>query len=617
MPERPDVRLDLIPAEPGVYLMKDSAGSVIYVGKAGNLRNRLSFYFSAKPDGDKKVLAMISHIATFDYVVTKNEMEAFILEANLIKEYDPKYNILLRDDREYPYICVTWHELYPRVMKKFHMEADVKEGARYYGPYLAGDLYFALKSLHDIFPLKTCKRVFPRDIGKERPCLNYYIGRCIGPCLGDVKADQYRAVVADVCRFLEGRYDDLLQGIKGKMQEASDALRFEEAARWRDRLQALEKLLKTQHVLIADKTDRDVLGFASNEVESCLLKVEVREGRAIRVVPHFFSEGESPQAIVRAFIEQHYVTSPFIPEELLLPLELQESSDLATRLSELKGRRVKLHVPQRGEKAALLRFASDNARENLQRHTLLGGVGQTKITETLKKLSELVGQPKGLERIEAYDVSHLGGEDRTASMVVFIGGKPERKSYRHFNLVQGEGGDDYESLREVVARRLNRLDDKSFGEPPDLILVDGGKGQVSIVLPLVKDLGIPVAGMVKDRKHKTRGLVTSDGVIHELGAFDHDPKRAEKIAIWRLLTAIQDEAHRFAGRLRKNVQTKRQTRWTLETIPGVGPARRKQLMAAFGTLGALEKASVEEIVAKGINETIAQAVHEHFHGAKR
>lgn len=614
MPKRPDVRLDLIPEEPGVYLMKDSSGSVIYVGKAGNLRARLSFYFSARPEGDKKVLALISHIADFEYVVTKHEMEAFILEANLIKEYDPKYNVLLRDDREYPYICVTWQEMYPRVMKKFHIEPDVKEGARYYGPYLSGDLYFALKSLHEIFPLKTCKRVFPRDIGKERPCLNYYIGRCIGPCRGDVSAEAYRAVIRDVCRFLEGRYDDLLKGIRGKMLEASDDLRFEEAAHWRDRLQSLEKLLKTQHVVIADKTDRDVLGLAANEVESCLIKVEVREGRAIRVVPFFFAKGDEKEAIVSAFIAQHYITVPFIPAEILLPLELSDKEALASSLSELKGRRVQLLAPQRGEKAQLLNFANENARQNLVRHTLLGGGGATQITETLKRLAELVDQPQGLDRIEAYDVSHLGGVDRTASMVVFSGGKPERKSYRHFKIVQGEGGDDYESMREVISRRLNRLDDKSFGDKPDLILIDGGKGHVASIVPLVKDLGIPVAGIVKDRKHRTRGLVTSDGVIHELSVTDGAPDRAEKIAIWRLLTAIQDEAHRFAGRLRKKVTTKRQTRWTLETIPGIGPARRKQLMAAFGTLGAIEKASIEEMLEKGISEHIAKAVYDHFHG---
>lgn len=617
MPNRPDVRLDLIPTEPGVYLMKDKSGFVIYVGKANNLRARLSYYFGAAPEGEPKVLAMIARIDTFDYVVTANEMEAFILEANLIKEYMPHYNILLRDDREYPYICVTFQELYPRVMKTFHIGDDVSKGALYYGPYLSGDLYHALKTLHDIFPLKTCKRVFPRDIGKERPCLNYYIGRCIAPCKGDVSATMYRAVVADVCRFLEGRYDGLLQEIKGKMLEASEGLRFEDAARWRDRFLTLERLTKQQHVFAADKTDRDVLGYAANEAESCLIKVEVREGRAVRVVPFFFAGIDEPSAVIEAFIAQHYPVTPFIPAELVLPLPLADMEAPAALLSGLKGARVRLRQPKRGELLRVLAFANDNAKENLLRHTLLGGKGRSGIDETLRRLAELVGQTAGLERIEAYDVSHSAGSDRVASMVVFAGGKPQRSAYRHFKLQQGDARDDYEAMREVLSRRLKRLDDKSFGPVPDLILVDGGKGQVSAVMPLVKDLGIPLAGMIKDRRHRTRGLVMSDGRVYELNTDDATEDREAKIALWRLLTAIQDEAHRFAGRLRTLLEGKRHTKWTLESIPGVGPARRKKLMQAFGTMAEIEKASVDDLIEKGIDKKTAEAVHRHFHEGSR
>lgn len=612
MPDRLDVRLDLIPTEPGVYLMKDAAGSFIYVGKARNLRARLSFYFQENPDAEPKVLAMISHIAAFEYIVTKNEMEAFILEANLIKEYKPPYNILLRDDKEYPYIVVTWQDMYPRVMKSFHIGDDVQDGARYYGPYLSGDLYFALKTLHDVFPLKTCRRVFPRDIGKERPCLNYYIGRCIGPCRGDVSADDYRAVVADVCRFLEGRYDGLLHELKAKMLEAADDLRFEDASKWRDRYQTLERLQTKQHVLIGDKTDRDVIGLAENEMEICLIKVEMREGRAIRVVPFFFMKGESSEQIIAAFIRQHYPQTPVIPSEILLPVTLPDEAFLLAHLSERAGRKVHFHLPERGEKSRLLEFATENAKQSLLRHTLLGGSGATQITETLRYLGELVGATEGLGRIEAYDISHSQGDDRTASMVVFQAGKPERKAYRHFKLHAGDARDDYEALREVISRRLNRLDDSTFGEIPDLILVDGGKGQVSAVAPLLGDLGIALGGIVKDKKHRTRGLVTADGQIHELSSDEGDLEREQKVALWRLLTAIQDEAHRFAGRLRKTLETKRQTKWKLETIPGVGPARRKQLMAAFGTMAAIEKATYEELVAKGIDKKTAASVVQHF-----
>lgn len=614
MPEtsRPDVRLDLIPAEPGVYLMKDSTGSVIYVGKAKQLRNRLSSYFSGTPDGNAKVAALIEKIASFNYIVTGNELEAFLLEATLIKEYKPHYNVMLRDDREYPFIRVTLQEQYPRIMKAFHIGPDSADGARYYGPYLSGDLYRALKALYDIFPLKTCKRVFPRDIGKERPCLNFYIGRCIGPCRGDVSAEAYRAVVENVCRFLEGRYMPLLAAIRQKMQQASSNLEFEQAGYWRDRYRALNVLMEKQHVASDDKSDRDVIALAENEQEICLLKVEVREGRVNAFMPFFF-ELEDKAEVLESFLTQHYTDAPYVPKQILIPAEPEAKDTIESLLSSRHSRKIGLAVPKRGEKKMLLDFAKENAIEQLRRHTLLGGSSATRLTLTLQYLSELTAANRPLNRIEAYDVSVFGTDDRTASLVVFTHGKPSRKDYRHFHVQADEG--DTAALASVLGRRVARLGDDRFGGRPDLILVDGGIAQVNAAGTLLDDLGIAVAGIVKDERHRTRGLVTRGGVTIELSKLSSDdPDREDKLSLWRLLTAVQDEAHRFAGRLSKKQRTKRQTRWTLEAIPGVGPARRKALLEHFGTLKAISEATLEELEqTPKLDRKTARAVYAHYH----
>ena len=648
-----DARLDLVSQNPGVYLMKDAAGSVIYVGKAINLHNRLRNYFTPSPQGSPKVLAMIARIADFSTIICSNELEALVLESTLIKKHQPFYNILLRDDKDYPYIKVTLHETYPRLLKAFRIGDDRQLGARYYGPYLSGDVYHALTALQAIFPLKSCRRVLPRDIGRERPCLNYHIGRCIGPCRGDVPADAYRAVMERICRFLEGRYDSLLDDLRSDMNLASEQLRFEAAALLRDRIQALENLMNRQKVVSNKPEDKDVIGIARNGSEICLQKLEIRRGRLVAAVSCFWPERDLPdEEVLAAFITQHYPDCALQPPEILIPARLPDQEALTAYMRHLRQGRCVLHNPARGAGFQLLQMAKTNAAEALRRHTLLGGSGQTAQEEALRLLSGLIRPDQPIHRIEAYDISHTGGEDRAASLIVFQDGRPLRQQYRQFKLDQHDGSDDCAAMRETLRRRLRRLEDHEFGTRPDLILVDGGGGQVAAVRQVFIENGLdlPVAGMVKDSRHRTRGLVLPDGQVIELrrdtggisetaglrtglradltqglplaeplssagaGAADDPLLPQRQLLLLRLLTAVQDEAHRFAGQYREKLQKKRHTRFSLEGIPGVGPARRRLLLSNFLTIKKVSEASLAELAAvKGLPEPAAAAVYKYFH----
>ncbi len=662
--------------------MKDTAGSVIYVGKAINLQQRLRSYFTAKPQGTAKLLAMISHIADFSYLLCQNEIEALILECNLIKEYQPHYNILLRDDKAYPYIRITMNELYPRVLKAYRIGSDQKEGARYYGPYLNGDLYRAIVALRETFPMKTCRRQFPRDTGKERPCLNYYIGRCIGPCRGDVSAAEYRRVMEDICLFLEGKYDGILNQLREKMQKAAAEMRYEEAGVLRDRLAALERLMARQQVVSHRKQDKDIIGIASNEVEHAILKLEVRSGRLIGSGAFFFPEdGSAPAEVLSAFCTQHYPDVAYVPPQVLLPLAVDGRDEMAEFLTALRGTRVTLRVPQRGEDYQLLKMADTNARESLRRQTLVGR-GARDLDEALRTLGAQLGIEGRLSRIEAYDISHIQGVDQAAGLVVFETGKPRRNLYRRFKVDSLESADDPAALVHVIRRRLARLDENWLGARPDLLLVDGGRIQVQAVSDLLAELeiDIPVAGIVKDERHRTRGLVRQDGKIIELrrpgtvrvrpggrknlkagdeyssvgsagarvadagsdtdlyktaaGAegltlrdetsdAEYETRKLltetggiapEDLSLLRLLTAIQDEAHRFAGKYRANRSFKRQTRYQLESIPGVGAVRRRALLNHFSSIKAISEASEVEIAAvPQIGPALATIIFKHFH----
>lgn len=618
-----DARLDLIPQEPGVYLMKDTSGSIIYVGKANCLPQRLRSYFCTKPQGTPKVLAMISHIADFDVVVCANELEALILENNLIKQHQPKYNILLRDDKEYPYLKVTMNEAYPRLMKAFHLEDDKAQGVRYFGPYQGGDLYRALDAIYRIFPLKTCRRVLPRDIGKERPCLNYYIGRCLGPCLGEVPQSEYYAMCEEICRFLEGKSDQISKDLEARMLEASEKLEFEKAANYRDRLHALTKLHERQVIAYPEEdAEDDVLGLARNNSEIALQILKVREGRILSTGCYFFPDrGESFEEVYRAFITQYYDSGQSLPKEIILSVLPAEEESLKQWLAEKAGRKVNLLAIERGKKRRWLEMAELNARESLLRHTLMGSNVESR-EKALQELADFLGIDQIPKRIEAYDIANTGESDRAASMIVFQDGKPLRSAYRHFKIKSFEGQDDYASLREVLERRLARIDEEEFGSRPQLILLDGGKGQLGAVRDLISRIApdIELAGMVKDDRHRTRGLLRGDMALLELRPGKEEEEqmtpqeRDRRLRLLRLLTAIQGEAHRFAGRLNKNMMKKRNLRWSLEEIPGIGPARRKALLKHFKNLKALSEASLDEIKAvPGLPEKAALACYRLYH----
>ncbi|MDO5738239.1 MAG: excinuclease ABC subunit UvrC [Eubacteriales bacterium] len=614
-------RLALLPKSPGVYLMKDATGEVIYVGKAKDLPKRLYSYFKPNPQGSAKVLSMISKIHDFDTITTENELEALILENSLIKNYHPKYNILLRDDKEYPYIRVTLNEAYPRVLKAFRQGPDREEGARYFGPYLSWELKEALDAIYKIFPLKTCNRVFPRDIGKERPCLNYYIHRCIAPCRGDVSQAEYRALVQEVVDFLSGHYDELLKRLEAEMLAKAEKLEFEAAAEIRNRRDALARLMERQKIDFVSDEDADIIGLASNETDHCLLLMRLRQGRIVQAGAQFFELASGTQTdILEAFISQHYHRSQDLPRLILIgpKLAAEQSLVLEEYLRSVAGHKIEIRRPERGDKLRLLEMAERNAKESLRRHSLLGSSRHAR-QASLAILATKLGLAEAPERIEAIDVANLGARDRTASLVVFTRGEPDRQSYRHFKIKSVEGIDDYAAQAEVLNRRLNRLDDQSFGEFPDLILLDGGKGHVNGALAVLRsmNLEIPVAGMVKDERHRSRGLVLPNGEIIELSTAvpgEDQTERAERMGLLRLITAIQNEAHRFANRLLQKSHKERSFKYSLEEIPGVGPSRRRALLKQFKTLKAISEASLEQLAeTPGLPQQVAEAVYLHFH----
>ena len=595
--------------------MKDASDSVIYVGKAKNLRNRLRSYFGKNPQGNAKVLAMISHVADFEYVVVGSELEALLLECNLIKRYQPHYNILLRDDKGFPYVCITMQEEYPRIMKVFRPDKNMT-GAKYYGPFLGGDLYRALQALRDIFPTKTCRKVLPRDIGKERACLNYHIGRCVGPCRGDVSAEEYRKVMENMCRFFEGKYDGILRDLEAQMQEASENLDFEKAAVYRDRLNALRAVMANQNVSFPRESDRDAVGFFRDAGEMCFRKLELREGRIIGSSTYFLKdEGETEDSLLEAFLMQYYPTAAEIPKEILVSIDLEDHDTVEQAISDMAGHKVSVHVPQRGDGARLLEMANANAKEALRRRILRVGTSQQSVETALGLLRDKLALRDIPQRIESYDISNLGNDDRCGGMVVFTDGRPDKQAYRLFKIKTVEGQDDYASMREVLLRRFSHTGDEKFAKMPDLILADGGLGQVHAIYSVLEELGlqdkVQLAGMVKDRRHRTHGLVKLDGETIDLAEDAREDE--DMMVLFRLITGIQNEVHRFAITYQRKLSKKRNLTYSLETIPGIGTAKRKALMKHFGSIKAISKASKEELMeAERISEKDADAIIAHF-----
>lgn len=617
--------LKKLPRKPGVYIMRDDKDVILYVGKAINLHNRVRSYFRENIGRGPAIDQMVSLIARFEYIVTDSELEALVLENNLIKENSPKYNTLLKDDKTYPYIKVTVGEDYPRILFSRTMK---KDKSRYFGPYTsAAAVKDTIELLNKLYQLRTCNRVLPRDIGIERPCLNYHIKQCLAPCQGYVSKEEYRQQVAGALEFLNGNYSPILKDLEEKMKKAAEAMEFEDAARYRDLLSSVRQVSQKQKITEGVGEDKDILALYQDETEAVVQVFFVRDGKLIGREHYYMThvpENNKP-AILQDFVKQFYAGTPFIPRELMLQYEIEDAELIEKWLSERKGSRVYLKVPKIGSKEKLVELATQNAKLVLSqdREKLKREEGRT--IGAVKEISDLLQLPlTGTARMEAYDISNINGFENVGSMVVYEKGKPKRSDYRKFKIKSVSGPDDYACMREVLTRRFRHgmeesreleeqeMDQEygSFTKFPDLILMDGGRGQVNIALSVLEELGIdiPVCGMVKDDNHRTRGLYYHN---IELPIDTHSEG-------FKLITRIQDEAHRFAIEYHRSLRSKTQVRSVLDDIPGVGPARRKALMRHFKSLEEIRQATVEDLMEiPEMNERTAQEIVAFFASQKR
>lgn len=605
--------LKKLPAKPGVYIMHDEKDTIIYVGKAIVLKNRVRQYFQSSRNKGVKIEQMVTHIRRFEYIVTDSELEALVLECNLIKEHRPKYNTMLMDDKSYPFIKVTSNEPFPRIMLARKM---LKDKAKYFGPYTSSQaVRDTIDLVYKLYHIRNCNRNLPRDIGKERPCLNYHIKQCDAPCQGYISQEKYGEAVQEIIRFLNGNFDGILKELEVKMNEASETMEFEKAIEYRELLKSVKKVSQKQKITDSSGEDRDILAMASEEEDAVVQVFFIRGGRLIGR-DHFYlriTKGEQEKEILGSFIKQYYAGTPFIPGELMLPVELEDASLLEEWLSAKRGGKVSIRVPKKGSKEKLVELAANNARLVLgkDKERLKREEGRT--IGAVKEIAGLL-ELENISRMEAFDISNTNGFESVGSMVVYERGKPKRNDYRKFKIKGIQGADDYGSMREVLTRRFihglkEREESKELGGFtvfPDLILMDGGKGQVNVALQVLDELSlhIPVCGMVKDDSHRTRGLYYHNEEI----PID---KSSEA---FRLITRIQDEAHRFAIEYHRQLRGKGQVHSILDDIDGIGPTRRKALMRHYLSLDAIKAATVEELSAvPSMNERAAEAVYRFLH----
>ena len=605
--------LKKLPGKPGVYLMHDEKDAIIYVGKAISLKNRVRQYFQSSRNKGAKIEQMVTHISKFEYIVTDSELEALVLECNLIKEHRPKYNTMLMDDKSYPFIKVTVNEPFPRVMLARQMK---KDKAKYFGPYTsAGAVKDTIELIRKLYHIRSCNRSLPKDIGKERPCLNYHIHQCQAPCQGYISQEEYRKSIDEVVRFLNGHYDLVLKELEEKMMAASDSLEFEKAIEYRELLTSVQKVAQKQKITDTAGDDRDIIAMASEGEDAVVQVFFIRSGRLIGR-DHFYlksAENDTEGEILSSFIKQFYAGTPYIPAELMLPEEIEDQDIIEEWLTARRERRVHLRIPKKGTKEKLVELAQKNAQMVLKndRERLKREEGRT--IGAVKELEKILGL-KGIIRMEAYDISNTNGFDSVGSMVVYEHGKPKRNDYRKFKIKTVQGPDDYASMNEVLTRRfghgLREQQEESetggFQIFPDLIMMDGGRGQVNIALEVLEKLHlhIPVCGMVKDDNHRTRGLYFNNTEL----PIDRNSE------CFRLITRIQDEAHRFAITFHRQLRSKGQVHSVLDDIPGVGPARRKDLMRCFENIDAIRNTTVEELKElPSMNEKSAQEVYKFFH----
>lgn len=605
--------LKKLPGKPGVYLMHDEKDAIIYVGKAISLKNRVRQYFQSSRNKGAKIEQMVTHISRFEYIVTDSELEALVLECNLIKEHRPKYNTMLMDDKSYPFIKVTVNEPFPRVMLARQMK---KDKAKYFGPYTsAGAVKDTIELIRKLYHIRSCNRSLPKDIGKERPCLNYHIHQCQAPCQGYISQEEYRKSIDEVVRFLNGHYDLVLKELEEKMMAASDSLEFEKAIEYRELLTSVQKVAQKQKITDTAGDDRDIIAMASEGEDAVVQVFFIRSGRLIGR-DHFYlksAENDTEGEILSSFIKQFYAGTSYIPAELMLPEEIEDQDIIEEWLTARRERRVHLRIPKKGTKEKLVELAQKNAQMVLKndRERLKREEGRT--IGAVKELEKILGL-KGIIRMEAYDISNTNGFDSVGSMVVYEHGKPKRNDYRKFKIKTVQGPDDYASMNEVLTRRfghgLREQQEESetggFQIFPDLIMMDGGRGQVNIALEVLEKLHlhIPVCGMVKDDNHRTRGLYFNNTEL----PIDRNSE------CFRLITRIQDEAHRFAITFHRQLRSKGQVHSVLDDIPGVGPARRKDLMRCFENIDAIRNATVEELKElPSMNGKSAQEVYKFFH----
>ncbi len=605
--------LKKLPAKPGVYLMHDEKDQIIYVGKAISLKNRVRQYFQASRNKGAKIDQMVTHIRRFEYIVTDSELEALVLECNLIKEHRPKYNTMLMDDKGYPFIKVTVNEPYPRIMLAREMK---KDKAKYFGPYTSATaVKDTIDLIRKLYHIRSCNRNLPKDIGKERPCLNYHIKQCKAPCQAYISEEAYRKSIDGALRFLNGHYDSILDDLEKKMLDASENMEFEKAIEYRELLNSVKQIAQKQKITDSSGEDRDILAVAQDAEDAVVQVFFIRGGRLIGR-DHFFLRNvaeESKSQILESFIKQFYSGTPFIPAELMLQEEIEEREILEQWLSKKREHRVHIKVPKKGEKEKLVELARTNAALvlNTDKERLKREEGRT--IGAVKEIEKLLGL-SNIVRMEAYDISNTSGFASVGSMVVYEKGKPKRNDYRKFKIKSVQGPDDYASMREVLTRRFqhgldeiaNQEEVGSFTSFPDLILMDGGRGQVNIALEVLEELHlqIPVCGMVKDDSHRTRGLYYKNVEIpidrHSEG--------------FKLITRIQDEAHRFAIEFHRKLRSQGQVHSVLDEIKGIGPARRKALMKHFANIDEIRNATVEELkTLPSMNEKSAKEVYSFFH----
>lgn len=615
--------LKKLPGQPGVYIMHDAKDAIIYVGKAISLKNRVRQYFQSSRDKTAKIRQMVSKIARFEYIVTDSELEALVLECNLIKEHRPRYNTMLKDDKTYPYIKVTASEEYPRILFSRQMKKDKN---KYFGPFTsAGAVKDTIELIRKIYRIRACSRKLPQDMGKDRPCLYYHIHQCDAPCQGYISQADYQESVKQAVGFLNGQYEPVMKYLEEKMRTASETMEFEKAIEYRDLLDSVKKVAQKQKITSQSMEDRDIIAMAKDECDAVVQVFFVRDGKLIGR-EHFhmnLTGSESKAEIINSFVKQFYAGTPFVPHEIWVQEELEDAEVIASFLTARRGQKVRFVVPKIGEKERLVELAEKNAKMVLSQDKEKIKREELRTIGAMNQIGSWIGL-SGIKRVEAYDISNISGFESVGSMIVYENGRPKRNDYRKFRIRTVQGPNDYASMREVLLRRFSHgleetkkleaeggdLAMGSFTRFPDLLMMDGGRGQVNIALEVLRELQleIPVCGMVKDDNHRTRGLYYQNVEIpidrHSEG--------------FQLITRIQDEAHRFAIEYHRSLRGKEQVRSVLDDIKGIGPARRKSLMRTFKTIEAVREASVEELeAAPQMNRAAAEAVYIFFRDDKQ